>query len=252
MKVRVLMLGLTLASSVVFRSRSYAQTPPQEPERGPGVSQAGSKGRPVFGKMSAIQSDAIEVTGQDGTKVTIKLTSRTEFRKDRQPAKVGDFKVGDMVIVRTDSESGSTAGATALIVSGGLPGMMGRSAAGGPSGVPGTMGKDFVVGEVKSVDPPKLVVLRVDNVTQTLELNEETSLRRGRDSITMADIQPGDHILARGAATNDIFVPKSVNLISPEQWKRMEEMNAGGRQGGAPTPNGQPPASEQKPPEQPN
>jgi hypothetical protein len=67
-------------------------------------------------------------------------------------------------------------------------------------------------------------MLRPDNVTQTLELNEETSLRRGRESITMADIQPGDHVVVRGAVQNNAFVPKNVMLLSREQWKQLEEM----------------------------
>src|SRR2546430_12288208 len=34
------------------------------------------------------------------------------------------------------------------------------------------------------------------------------SLRRGRESITMADIQPGDHVVIRGAVEKNAFVPK--------------------------------------------
>ena len=171
------------------------------------------RGRGAFGKITAIQSDSIEIAGQDGTKTSFKLTSSTEFRKDRQSAKIGDFKVGDMVIVRTNPEAGNAAGATALMVAAAPQGFTGRGGGAGQGGagfMQGTLGKDYVVGEVKSVDPPKLTVQRTDNVTQTLELNEETSLRRGRDSITMADIQAGDHILARGAVANDVFVPKSL------------------------------------------
>jgi hypothetical protein len=96
-------------------------------------------------------------------------------------------------------------------------------------GPQGTLGKDFVVGEVKSIDAPKLTVLRSDNVTQTIELNEETSLRKGRESVTIADVQVGDHVFARGALQNEVFVPKMVMVIGPEQWKRMQEM--GGFQG---------------------
>jgi hypothetical protein len=70
----------------------------------------------VFGKISALQADSIEVTGPAGTKVSIKLTSSTEFRKDRQPAKIGDFKVGDMVMVRTDQGAGNGSGTTAVMV----------------------------------------------------------------------------------------------------------------------------------------
>jgi len=114
----------------------------------------------------------------------------------------------------------------------------------------GEMGKDFVVGEVKAVDAPKLTVLRPDNVTQTLELNEETSLHKGRESITIADIQPGDHVVARGALENNVFVPKNVMLLSPEQWQRMQEMGFGrGANGGASTnaPKSNPP--QQQPPQ---
>ena len=213
--------------------------------------------RGAFGKITAIQSDSIEIAGQDGTKSSFKLTSGTEFRKDRQPAKIADFKVGDSVIVRTDPESGNAVGATALMVAAAPQGFGGRggSGGGGQGGagfMQGTLGKDYVVGEVKSVDPPRLTVMRVDNVMQTLELNEETSLRRGRDSITMADIQAGDHIFARGAAANDVFDPKTLNVIPPEMWKRMQEMNADGGPRGAAPQTTAPPAPQQKPPEQPN
>ena len=38
---------------------------------------------------------------RDGRDLTVKLTDKTEYRnKDRQPAKLGDFKVGDSVFVR--------------------------------------------------------------------------------------------------------------------------------------------------------
>jgi hypothetical protein len=68
----------------------------------------------------------------------------------------------------------------------------------------------------------------------------------------MADIQVAGHILARGAVVNDVFVPKSLNVIPPEMWQRLQEMNTeGGRPGTAAKPSA-PPASQQKPPEQPN
>jgi hypothetical protein len=101
----------------------------------------------------------------------------------------------------------------------------------------GTLGKDYVAGEVKSIDAPKLTVLRTDGVTQTLELNEDTSLRRGRDSITMADIKVGDHVMSRGAAQGDVFVPKGVMVMSTEQWQRMQQMIASGGPGAETKPN---------------
>jgi len=55
-----------------------------------------------------------------------------------------------------------------------------------------------------------------------------SSLRKGREAITMADIQPGDHVFARGGLENNVFVPKTVVIIGPEQWKRMQEWSGQG------------------------
>src|SRR5258707_2609112 len=262
MKVRILKLGAVVLLAMVAVPSNWAQT--QQPAAGQDApvirqgdrdgSQRGpqSRGRGALGKITAIQSDSIEIAGQDGAKTSFKLTSSTEFRKDRRPAEIGDFKVGDMVIVRTDPEAGSATGATASMVAAAPQGFTGRGGGGGPGGaafMQGTLGKDYVVGEVKSVDPPKLTVQRIDNVAQTLELNEDTSLRRGRDSITMADIQAGDHIFARGGVANDVFIPKNLNVIPPEMWKRMQEMNAEGGQRGVAPKATTPPAAQQKPQE---
>jgi preprotein translocase subunit YajC len=188
--------------------------------RGPNDGQ----GQPLIGKITAIKDGAVELAKPDGTTVTVKISDKTEYRKDRQAAKLGDFKVGDMVFVRGEEDTNHVVTASMIAGrSGGGPESGGRGFGGNGGGF-GELGKDFVIGEVKSVDAPKITVLRPDNVTQTMELNEETSLRKGRDSITMADIQPGDHIVVRGGVQNNSFVPKSVMVISPEQWKRMQEM----------------------------
>ena len=218
-----------------------AGPPPQQQgqDRGPGQ-------RPTaFGKITAVHDGSLELAGPDGNAVTVKITPQTEFRKDREPAKVSDFKVGDMVMVRGTQNSDGTVtanmigGRTGGGMMGGGPG--GRQGAGGGMMNLGTLGKDYVAGEVKSIDPPKMTVLRTDGVSQTLQLTEDTSLRRGRDSITMADIKVGDHVMARGAAQGDAFVPKGVMVMNAEQWQRMQarmsqgQGNAAGS-GGAPAP----------------
>src|SRR3974377_2408915 len=95
--------------------------------------------RPVFGKITAIQNGVIEIASPDGQTVKVKYTDQTQFRKDRQPAKLSDFKVGDMVAVRGEQSADHTINATLIGARAG-GGMMGGSA--------GTLGKDYVVGEV--------------------------------------------------------------------------------------------------------
>jgi preprotein translocase subunit YajC len=221
-----------------------AQTPdspsaPQDQAQGPALGGGRNSGRGgprdghgTIGKITAIHGNSLQIARPDGSVVTINLNDKTEFRKDRQPAQLSDFKVGDFVMVRGDENSDHSITAQSLggRSANGSPGVMGVGPAGGAAF--GEMGKDFVAGVVKSVDAPKLTVLRADNVTQTVELNEDTSLRRGRESITMADIQPGDHIVVRGGLQNNAFVPKAVILLSAEQWERMQQF-AQGRAGEA-------------------
>src|ERR1700680_4083879 len=136
---------------------------------------------PLFGKIAAIRNNSIEITNADGENVTVKLTDKTEFRKDRQEAKRSDFKVGDLIIVRGQENSDHSWAAEVIAGrSGGAGGREGRGSPGGPGGgfggQGGTLGKDFVAGEITAIDAPKLSVLRSDKVTQSFELNEETSL----------------------------------------------------------------------------
>src|SRR5208337_1156080 len=202
----------------VLPTAGLAQTPDAPPQgQDQGSSPRGNRGqrgggsmegRGIAGKITAINSGSIEMTKPDGTTVTVKLTDKTEFRKDRQPAKIADFKVGDLVFVRGDENADHTV--SAQMIGGRTGNGPGGGGGFGSGGGFGEMGKDFVAGEVRSIDAPKLTIMRTDDVTQILELTEDTSLRKGRDSITMADIHPGDHVVIRGAPQNNVFVPKNV------------------------------------------
>ena len=82
----------------------------------------------------------------------------------------------------------------------------------------------MVVGEVKAIDAPKLTITRTDGVVQTIEADENTSFRRGRDeSITLPDIKTGDTVFARGELKSGVFVPASINVLDPEMVRRMTE-----------------------------
>jgi hypothetical protein len=200
--------------------QDQTQGPPPKDGPGAGHNEGMRRGPGTMGKIANMNGDSLVITRPDGVSVSVKLTDQTQFRKDRQPAKLADFKVGDFVMVR--GEENPDHSITAQV-------MGGRSANGGPGGMRGgqflgEMGKEFIAGEVQSIDAPKITVLRVDKVTQTVELNEETSLRKGRDSITMADIQPGDHVVLHGSLQNNAFVPRSLSVLSPEQWDRLQQI----------------------------
>jgi hypothetical protein len=264
MNVRTLLLSITGAFCVALFlvTHAVAQDPPPPPTsgqqavapeggRGPGMGRPG-----VFGKITAINGQTLQIATRDGETVTVKVTGDTQFRKDREAAKLSDFKVGDMVGIRGDENPDHTWTAQMIGArpNGGFGGGQGAAAGagegrGGLGGQGmrqqlGVLGQDYVVGEIKAIDAPGLTILRPDNLTQSLVLDENTSLRKGRDSITMADIQPGDYVFIRGGMVNNSFQPKSVMVISPEQWKRMQENRMLGGGNGANQPAPKPPQSQ--------
>jgi hypothetical protein len=244
MTIDVRRMAMVLSAATLFAAFSGAtavsaatharDAQDQAPQGGPD-----ERRLPLFGKITALHDSSMDVLDTNGDTINVKFNGQTQFRKDRQPAKRTDFKVGDIILVRGQeapdhhSWTAEVVAARSLNGGGGQGGAGGRGGFGGGQGggggrngfqqQAGTLGKDYVAGEIKTVDAPKLTVMRSDNVTQTLELNEDTSMRKGRESITMADIQAGDHVFARGAVENNVFVPKTVVVIGPEQWKRMQE-----------------------------
>lgn len=239
-KALLLGMGVFFASGVLGAQEPGPGPAPAEGRQGRGD----GRPRPTLGRITAIGNGSVEISRADGTSVTVKLSDKTEFRKDRQPAKLSDFKVGDLVGVRGQENPDHTITAETI-------GTRSAGMGGGPEGrgALGTLGKDYVAGEVKSIEVPRITVLRTDNQTQAIELNEESSLRKGRDSVTMADVQVGDHIVARGALEGDKFVPKTVMVFDPEQWKRLEEFRRQAEGAGAPAGREAPQA---KPGEQPH
>lgn len=269
MNVRTLLLSIIGAFCLVLflATHAVAQDPPPPPtsgqqagapqgERGRGIGRPG-----VFGKITAINGQTLQIATRDGETVTVKITGDTQFRKDREAAKLSDFKVGDLVGVRGDenpdhSWTAQMIGARSNGGFGGGPGA--NNGTGGGRGGPGmrqqlgVLGQDYVVGEIKAIDAPSLTILRPDNVTQSVQLDENTSLHKGRESITMADIQAGDHVFIHGTMVNNSFQPKNVMVMSPEQWKRMQENGmVGGGNSASPQPAKPPQSQDNSKPQDP-
>src|SRR5438105_5016600 len=73
------------------------------PQEGPQVM---TRGNATAGTISAIKGDTLTLKSMAGGDATVKLTDKTEYRNGQDPAKLADFKVGDMVVVRGTQENG--------------------------------------------------------------------------------------------------------------------------------------------------
>lgn len=194
-RIRIFLLVALLALLAPLGSFAQEQQPPMRGERD------GARGDRLMGAITAIQKDSLTIQDRDGASITVRLTPDTRFRRNRQDAKLSDFKVGDHVFIAGDRVEDHTF--TARMVGGGD-----RIAPPSPEEmVKMGLGTRFVVGEVKSIDGTNITVLRPDNVQQTFAVDENTSFRdREGESITLGDVKVGDQVGARGEMKGNTFV----------------------------------------------
>ncbi|HEU5400520.1 MAG TPA: DUF5666 domain-containing protein [Terriglobales bacterium] len=195
------------------------------------------------GTITAIEGDTITLKTMDGKQATVKVTPDTRFRRDRQDAKISDFKVGDMVMVRGEPGGENTWTAQGI--------MSNQNMAQGMMMMREEMGKKFIAGEVAKIDGTSLTINRPDGQTQVIQVDETTSFRNPRrESITLADVKVGDRVFGRGDLKDGVFVPAVLNVGAPGEM-RMMRRGPGGPGEAAPGQNPQPPSGDQPQPKQP-
>jgi len=181
---------------------AFTQDTPSPPR--PGGARGNRSGRQfqgVIGTITAVDKSQMTLKTTDGKTVTVNVSADTHFRKDAQPAALEDFKVGDMVMVGGEPAGDDTWNAR-FVATRGVSSQAMR----------GEMGKNFIAGEIKSIDGTHLTILRPDGETQTIQVDENTSFRKRGESITLADFKAGDHVFGRGEAKDGVFVSSVLNL----------------------------------------
>lgn len=242
---RRLTIFLLLATAMAWAQSEPAAPPDQQPsnqQQGPWRGQRGNF-QGTGGTITAIAGDTITLKTMDGKQATVKLTPDTRYRRDRQDAKLSDFKVGDTVMVRGES-NGENAWTAQAVVSNQNMGqgmMMMRE----------EMGKKIIAGDVAKIDGTSLTISRIDGQTQVIQVDETTSFRNAkRESITLADIKVGDRVFGRGDLKDGVFVPSVLNVGAPGEM-RMMRRGPGGPGEAAPGQNPPPAAGndQQQPPQ---
>jgi hypothetical protein len=203
--LRASILLLAAAVSLPF---AYGQNaPPQGPAQGQGQAMGGVfAGHGVRGTVTAISGNDISVKTEKGDVYKIETGPNTRFRKEREQIKISDIHVGDMVGAAGDlDDKGKTVGAVVVMVIDKEQYEKARA----------DFGKTWTAGAIQSIDETKITIKRPDNVVQTIVVDENTSFRKRRDSITLADIKVGDNVNARGAVQNGNFVATVLNVGGP-------------------------------------
>ena len=193
--------------------------PPEQPQvqQGGGWQRGGRRGPGVAGTITAISGNTITVKTMDGNTATVNVTDQTRFRKERQDAKLTDLKVGENIFVR--GEKGSDGSVQAERVAVPPAGMQNQFREG--------LGKNFIMGEIKSINGTQIEIARPDGQTQTIAVDENTSFHKNRESVTLADFKTGDRVFGRGEVKNNVFVAATLNEGQPGMGRPGMRMGGG-------------------------
>lgn len=178
----------------------------------------------VVGKVTGVAKDSVTVAPRaGGDAVTVKVSESTRIFKERQPISLADVKVGDTVFARGQLNDEALEAAILGVITPEMAeriqqGMSGGALGGGGRAQfnPEDLGKKFIAGEVKAINETKLTIARPDGQTQEIQVDENTSFRKGRESITLADIHVGDFVRGPGELKDNVFVAKELIVGRPQ------------------------------------
>lgn len=126
--------------------------------------------------------------------------------------KATDIKVGDAVAAMGEVDSAAkSVGAVAIL-------QLDPERARQMAEMQANYGKTWVMGKVTAIDGVKVTLMgTIDNASHTFVADENTTFRKRRDPITLADIQVGDVVRADGALKDGAFAAATVNVMGMPQ-----------------------------------
>lgn len=150
-------------------------------------------------------SGSFDAKTDSGQQWKVLYGPNTRFIRDRQPAKAVDIHPGDMLFAAGDlDDKKKTIGAAVLI---GIDGAEVRRAREG-------LGKTWSAGKITSISGTHVIVQRLDGVSQTISVDENTSFKQHHDSVTLADLKPGEGFRAEGHVQEGVFVATALNVFN--------------------------------------
>jgi hypothetical protein len=239
--IRRFISSLAVLSVLGLTALTHAQdaTPteqPSQPAQGRGPGQRGGRGawggggmmgRGVMGTVTEVAPDHFSVKTEAGELYTIHYSVNTRIMKggggrrrgqaDDEPPmtppeaiKASDIKVGDAIAAMGEMDANAkSVGAVAIF-------QIDPERARQLREMQANYGKTWLMGRVTAVNEVKVTVEGgPDNASHTFVADENTTFRKRRDPITLADIHPGDMVRVEGALKGGEFVATNVAVMGP-------------------------------------
>ena len=199
-------------------------------------------GRGVLGAVTGVAADHYTIKTGDGEIYTVHFSVNTRIvkqpaggrqrgqggqgdaegpRPTPQPLKPADIKVGDVITAGGEVDSTAKSVGAVFIV------QVDPERAKQMREMEANWGKTWLAGRITAIQDTTITIEgMVDHHPHAIAVDENTSFRQRRESITLADIKPGEQLRAEGAVKGGVFLATTVTAMQPQANRE------GGRQGG--------------------
>ena len=179
-------------------------------------------GRGVAGTVSEVTADHYTIKTLTGETYTIHFSANTRvvmqpaqrsaeaMRVPPQEIKPTDIRVGDVIMANGDVDAtAKSVGALAVV-------KIDPERAREMREMQANFGKTWLVGRVTAVNDTKVTLHSpVDDADHTFMADENTTFRKRREPVTLADIEVGSSVRVEGKVKEGVFVASAVNVGGP-------------------------------------
>jgi preprotein translocase subunit YajC len=244
-------VAIGVASSAQTPPDTTSAAPPSQAQSGQGGNgQAGNgqrgggrgwgggmgMGRGVMGTVTEVAADHYSIKTEAGENYTVHYSANTRLLKQPpggrgsgagtgegsgsgqgegqrtppQAIKATDIKVGDAIAAMGDIDAtAKSVGATVVM-------QIDPERAKQMREMEANYGKTWLMGKVTAIDGVKVILMgAADNTAHEFVADENTTFRKRRDPITLADIQVGDTVRVEGGVKGGTFLATAVNAMGP-------------------------------------
>lgn len=231
-----------LAMSAIYEP-SFAQDANTQPAQGRGNGQRGGRGawgsgRGVMGTVTEVAPDHFTIKTESGDIYTIHYSANTRVMKGGggqrrgqgqggeadvqanppQQIKASDIKVGDAIAASGDIDANAKSVGALVIF------QIDPERAKQMQEMQANYGKTWLMGRVTAVNETKVTLQGgPDNASHAFVADENTTFRKRRDPITLADVQVGDMVRVEGSVKNGTFLATTVAVMGPTPQRAGQE-----------------------------
>jgi len=166
----------------------------------------------VSGAPAGKNDGSLAVKTDSGQPWKVLYGVNTRLMKGRDSIRASDIQAGDMVFAAGNVDAKKKTIGAAILID--IPAEEVHKAREG-------LGKTWEAGKITAITGTKIQVHRLDGVEQSIAVDENTSFREKRDSVTLADLRPGQGFRAEGHVTNGTFTATTFtvfDLKGHEPW----------------------------------